>query len=114
MLHNTEHDARVAYTIARDAAAAKNSAYGESAVKKLAEQLNCTAALLYSYAPVAEVWDESAFNAIMQRRNSKGRPLAFSHLVAIAKVCKRDVQMMNELLERTFNESLSYRALLRA
>lgn len=88
------------------------SAYGKGSVAAMARALGCTAALLYSYAEVAEAWPkEAAFAAMSEKINRKGLPLTFSHFIAIAAAAPNARQ---DLFQAALNDSLSVRALKKA
>ena len=105
----TADDAKVMYRVAKEVAEVTASAnkYGTGAVRKIAKAVGCTAPNVYAWATVADCWDESAFNALLELRNSKGRPLAFSHFVEVAR--EPDGEKRSRLLEKALAESLSVR-----
>ncbi len=104
----TSSEASAKMKIGRKIAAVKSDEkrYGKYGVKLIAKALSCTAANLYSYATVAEAWDNDVFSELLRRTNSKGVPLSFSHFIEIAKArpAKRPI-----LIERAIEEALSVR-----
>ncbi len=74
-------------------------------MKLLAAELGYTAANLYAYAKVAEVWNQEAFEDRPAKSNKKGFPLSFSHFVELASV---DVgEDRNALMRRALEENMS-------
>lgn len=106
----TRADAKTLYCIARAVVEIKGDEkkYGKGSVKRLATELGYTAANLYAYAKVAEVWNqEAAFEHHLKAVSDKGFSLSFSHFVELAGV---DVgEDRNALMKRALDECMSVR-----
>lgn len=105
---------KIAYQVGVEVHAVRQDpkAYGKGSVVKLARELGCTPALLYSYADVVAAWPkEAAFVAMCETNNAKGLPLGFSHFIEIAKA---PPNARPTFFETALKDSLSVRALKRA
>lgn len=105
---------KIAYQVGVEVHAVRKDpkAYGKGSVVKLARELGCTPALLYSYADVAAAWPkEAAFVAMCEKNNAKGLPLGFSHFIEIEKAAPN---ARPTFFETALKDSLSVRALKRA
>jgi hypothetical protein len=85
------------------------SKYGENAIERVEEEIGFDRATLYRYARVAEVWATKEFKDVSARTNSKGMPLSWSHWELLATL--DDGRSRKSLVERSFKEALSVRAL---
>ena len=86
--------------------------YASGSVEAMANEIGCTAALLYSYSKVAEAWPSAEkFGAMTDKPNAKGLPLTFSHFIEIAKA---DPKMRANFFDAALKDSLSVRALKQA
>ena len=84
----------------------KNSArYGSNRVEFMEEQLGLSKQSLYKYALVAERWSPEKFKALAKRKNRKGLPIPWSHLVEIAAI--KDGRTRTGLVDRFFSECLT-------
>jgi CheY-like chemotaxis protein len=104
-------DARTRYDIGRIVAElkARPDAYGHGAVSVAAAALGEDIPSLYRYARVAERWTREELDALLARTMRDGRPLSWSHLVALASV--QPGEAYARLVERTLGECLSVREL---
>jgi hypothetical protein len=85
--------------------------YGAGALALMAAALRRDETSLYRYAHVAGRWPTDAIARVVQRRSATGAAISWSHLVELSTVASRTAR--DALLERTFAESLSVRALMR-
>ena len=86
--------------------------YGKGSVEAMANEIGCTAALLYSYSKVAEAWPNAEkFAAMTDKPNAKGLPLTFSHFIEIAKAASN---ARTRFIDAALKDSLSVRALKQA
>jgi hypothetical protein len=108
----TAHDVRSRHKIGllvREIHDDRDKLYGTQAVGKLAESFGLDEDTLYRYATVAETWNEEQIVEILKRENIHGRPLSWSHLVALAKVS--DAEEREQFLAKAIDEGLSVREL---
>ena len=81
-------DAQAQYRIGcvvRDVMDAPNK-YREGSVKRLASELGRDEKSLYHRAAVARAWSPDDYTKLLARKNRKGLPLSFYHLVELASV----------------------------
>lgn len=83
--------------------------YGTGVISRLAEALGRKERTLYEYAMVAESFGEEEIKEILKRKSLYGRPVSWSHLIALAHVVSPERR--EELLAETLEEGLSVREL---
>jgi hypothetical protein len=82
--------------------------YGAGSVKRLAQEMGRDEKILYHRAQVVRTWPLDEFNALLDRKNSKGMPLSFYHFVALSSVEERNAR--EQLLEEVLKESHTVKA----
>lgn len=85
--------------------------YGAAAVSLLAGALGCKKSSLYNSGAVARAWPRSELTKILARKNARGRPVTWCHLVTLSGL--GDERSRRGWLERLFDEALSTRELRR-
>jgi putative transposase len=61
------------------------NSYGRRVVKRLAKRIDRGARTLYDYCRVAEQWEPSEIDALVERRMPRGKALLWAHLRAVAR-----------------------------
>jgi hypothetical protein len=84
--------------------------YGARAVSVLGAALGTGVQTLYRCANVAEQWTSRQVGALLDKTSERGRPLSWSHLVALSAVSSD--RRRAELADRTLSEGLSVRQLV--
>ena len=85
--------------------------YGAGSVKRLAQEMGRDEKSLYHRAQVARTWPLDEYNALLARKNSKGLPLSFYHLVVLASVEDRNAR--ERLIEEALKKDVSVNAMRR-
>jgi len=103
-------DARLGYAIGARIKSLKSEEgkYGKGSVEHVADEVGCTAALLYNFAKVADAWTDEEFEAELAKP-SEGLPLTLSHYAVVARL--KDVAQHPTFLERARCELLPVREL---
>lgn len=84
------------------------STYGTNAVENIAADVGVSSDELYRAAAVAETWTADELKKLAARTNRAGRPLSWSHWVALTKA---PPAARHRLIERCLAESWSVREL---
>ncbi|MGZ3458566.1 MAG: hypothetical protein ACXU86_08680 [Archangium sp.] len=82
--------------------------YGAGSVKRLAQEMERDETSLYHRAQVVRTWPPDEFKALLDRKNSKGLPLTFYHLVALSSVEEQNAR--ERLIEEVLKECHTVRA----
>jgi hypothetical protein len=77
--------------------------YGTRAIEHRAEELGFSMCALYRYISVAECWSKEDLSLLLDRTNRFGRPLSWSHLVALTSVAENAREaILHECLENAW------------
>lgn len=112
---NEGRNSRAYYKVGVEVVAVKSDEgrYGKGSVERMAAELGRTAALLYSYAKVAETWpEEKRFLRLAGEHSNKKLPLSFTHFVELAKIA--DEEKREELRRAALKECWSVAKLRQA
>jgi hypothetical protein len=82
--------------------------YGAGSVKRLAQEMGRDEKSLYHRAQVVKTWPPDEFKALLDKKNSKGMPLSFYHLVALSSLEERNAR--ERLIEEVLKESHTVKA----
>jgi len=77
-------------------------AYGERCIERIGAELGISAATLYRYVAVAEIWSTGEIQAENTKIDKFGHPLSWSHFVALSQIPDRDIR------QRLLAESLKH------